>query len=660
MAISTEVAGLAMSVVSGAVKLGRKLDEIMAEEEALRGPLAIPFPDVTLAPSFTKLRKTLKTLLRETQGQTPDPLGSDRASILTLLDGPSDNLSRDKLTQFCRKYGLIEKLGIKTFSPDAAFRQALLARNKLWNLSEPDIHKLTYYLAAGPDRRHNDLGFRIGATVLDVLAEVAGQNTRLIVDHEPTRKLVEVVLMRFSEPDLATMDGWGGILEHALRVTLNTVIDEHEAVAGNQEWLEQVLSAVARARELAPNGDDFVLGLLRGTGFNQLIRGALAQGAGYLSEADNQLWESILADVLVAAADKARGAPSFEAFFDENWHLLVSAGFTSIKEHGAKLLDEDDEILRVTLVASVGALADSFAAGPPTGQTLTTTVRAAISVFADPGVLAPAIRERWLTGMIASVATVVRDDGLRAVFTQPALESYARDALDVLSRYPEVLAQDNKLVRKIISNVLGGMSKVETFGVGPLADSAVAGALTAIAENPGLLDVKYTTVLGDLAGGLAERVANGGITSLQAETLVEVVADVLATNERLYIEAREGLARAVVDAVLDIAGEDETQLLAGAALVVVAERILDIVSTRGLNLPMAPASVKTRLKQVLKAGLSRATEELGHRLAQSDVPAVLAALVERLARGEGIPRVGTAAFETLFATLVEEAAARAA
>jgi len=659
VAISAEVAGLAISVVSGAIKLGKRLDDIQAEEVALRSAVGLAFPDVKLDPPEQKLRSALLQLLRSTKNQTPDPLSADeRVAIAELRAAPASTFF--DLRAKCAQYGLLETIEVKTFKPDVAFQKALSARSSAWELSDEDVKRYTFFVAAGPDTRQNSLGFRISATLLDVLAEVAAQNTRFVISHEPTRRLVESVLTKFSEPDLANLTGWSTVLRSALRSTLNAVIDERDALAGSREWLERALNAVARARELSPKRDDFVIGLFEGRGINELFRGVLTEGADYISEGDPEIWEDILADVLTRAAEKAEGAPGFEEFFQENWHSLVGAGFRSLQVHGPKLLDEDEAILKTTLTAAVGALADAFDQGRPSAETFTSVVEAAIAVFADPGVLAPAIREPWLRDMIASVGSFVRDKGLRASFSQPALEEYARDALMVLSRYPEVLGVDEELVQSVLTDVLSGMAKVENFGVGALADAAVEGALSAIAENVDLLDMDYASVVGQLAGGLAERVAVGGIGGLQAEEILAEVTEVVATNEEIFLRARDGLAEAVIDAILDAAAEDAKGVLVGTAVVATVRRVMHVMAARGKLLVGDMEAVQERLKEIVAAGLAQASKVLGKQLAQQDVPEALVEMIDMLARGEELPDLDSSEFAKLFGKIADDVTKRAA
>jgi len=258
--------------------------------------------------------------------------------------------------------------------------------------------------------------------------------------------------------------------------------------------------------------------------------------------------------------------------------------------------------------------------------------------------------------MIASVATVIRDEGLRKAFTQPALERYVRSALGVLSRHPAALGADGALPGALVSSVLGKMAEADALAPGPLADAAVEGALTAIAEKPGLLDFEYASAVGELAGALARRVAAGGIGSVEAEAVLADALGVVATNERLFLNARDGLANAVVDAVLDAAGEGEG-LLAGAALVAAVRGILEEVARTGLGLPEDLAALEARVKEVLAAGLAQASDDLGRRLATGDVPVVLVALVERLASLEDFPEPDSPEFAELYEDLMADLAA---
>jgi len=237
----------------------------------VRSPLALPFARMVKPPRIKAMKEALQGLLDETAGIVPHPLGAEKRRIEDALAGGE----RDALFKACERNQLLDSITIEVFDPDAEFEKALRNRSQAWNLAEPDIRRYTYFLAAGRDLRNGSLGFRIAAATVDVVTEVAAENARLVIDHEPTRKLVVSILTRFSEPDLAAMGGWSAVLQQALRSTLNVVLDQRDEIARNEVWLQHALSGLGRVREQA--GDDFVIGLLRGSGFDTLFSALLAE-----------------------------------------------------------------------------------------------------------------------------------------------------------------------------------------------------------------------------------------------------------------------------------------------------------------------------------------------------------------------------------------------
>lgn len=650
MVIPSGVADLAISAATAAIKLGKRLDRIMAEEAALRSGLSLSIPPTAHVPVVTEFRRELRRFEKETRGLRPDPLREDRERIKELVQSGT----RDELEEMCTKHGITD-FGLAVFDVDAAVSDVLLARSSAWDLEDADIRSLVFYVAAGEEHRKNSLSFRLGATVLDVLAEFAAEDARFVVEDEDTRKLVQTILTRFSKPDLSELSGWGEVVKNLLRATVNGVLDARDLVHGSREWLEVLLDGLARARDLAPNGDDFIFGIARGEGFKLLVRGILEEAAEVLSDEQSSELQQVIAGVLETAAARVEGAPDFEAYFQENWHALVGAGLGGLAEHGPRLLEGEDPILQKTLTAMVGALADSFSAGPPTGETLVSVANAAIAVFADdPDLLEGSIGEEWARELIQSLAAVAKDAGLREAFSQPALERYSRAALEVMASHPDVLAGDGELARKIVSKVLGGMARAEALSLESLGDAAVESALRAIAENPGLLDLEYAEAFGDLAGKLAERVGQKTLAGFQAEDLLRSVGEVVATNSMLFLDARDGLAQVVVETVLQLA-EDDEGLLAGAAAVATVRRVLEVFAARGNLLPEDETltQLEARLRELLDRSLETASDQIGRSLAQADVPEALAKVVDVWAQGE--LDVADPDFAQLFEDLIKAA-----
>ncbi len=490
----------------------------------MRSSLALGFPEVREAPTIAQRKRALRKLLRETPTTARDALGRDRNKIEGLLT-QSDVAAQ--LWRMCKKYGLTE-FDLQVFDPDAAFRQALLTRRREWSLEDSDIRSLTWFLAAGPERRQSSLAYRIAATTLDVLAETAALNPRLLVERESTRRILQAVLLRFSQPDLSAMEGWSRVLHHALSSTLDGLVDAHEYIAQGEPWIRHALSAVASARDAAPNGDEFLLGLFRGEGFRQLVKGLLEEGASAFSDDQADVFETILAAVLEEAAQRIDASPEFGAFFNDQWHHLLAAALGSLEALGPRILAGEAPILRETLVAAVGSLSESLSQGPPDGDTFVLALETAVGVIADnPELLDDQLREAWLGDLISSLALAARDQGLRSAFSRDALESYLRASLAALGRHPEILVGDGELASTLVGRILGELALVPTFGVETIADAVVVAAFEAIAEKGHLVNGEFPELVAELAAVLAEYVRDRELSAFEASEILELV---IATN----------------------------------------------------------------------------------------------------------------------------------
>ena len=84
--LSTEAAGLSIKIAKGLIKVTSRIDVILAEKEAVKGPLALPIAEVGLSPTQPRMRRALRRLLSATDGTDPDPLGTDRDEILDTVE----------------------------------------------------------------------------------------------------------------------------------------------------------------------------------------------------------------------------------------------------------------------------------------------------------------------------------------------------------------------------------------------------------------------------------------------------------------------------------------------------------------------------------------------------------------------------------------------
>jgi hypothetical protein len=86
--LSTEAAGLVISISQGLIKLSGRLDILLAEKDATTGPLVLPMKQVPLpeVPRAQRIQR-LRDYLDQTKGVVPDPLGPKRAELADLAPG---------------------------------------------------------------------------------------------------------------------------------------------------------------------------------------------------------------------------------------------------------------------------------------------------------------------------------------------------------------------------------------------------------------------------------------------------------------------------------------------------------------------------------------------------------------------------------------------
>ena len=80
----TDSVGLAVSIASGLVKLGARVDVIVAEETAVRSDLGLGSRRMLLAPPAAAMKRSLRELLAELPADR-DPLAPHRSALEALV-----------------------------------------------------------------------------------------------------------------------------------------------------------------------------------------------------------------------------------------------------------------------------------------------------------------------------------------------------------------------------------------------------------------------------------------------------------------------------------------------------------------------------------------------------------------------------------------------
>lgn len=667
---------LGLSITLTLVKLGGRIDRIMAGEAASRSPLAFPAEVSVEPPPVADMTDLLSGfLVREEDNPEATLSAADRAAITQAIEDP-DRVEATLLPVMERF--IPEEIRFQVIDHDNWARGALevLREEGFAPMeSEQATVELLYYLGPGADRREQSLPWQIGMAVFAALAEFALQNQERFVREEGTRKLIGAVLQRLATPDLLEVADGRALIRHVLKATLNGAVDVHEAIDGDNPLLEAVFEALADAREAQPEDqrNDYLIGLVRGKGYKAFIAELIEEGAERLGEAEAPAYRRVIADVLQEASNKVQALPSgagFADFFDDHWADLARAGLRSLEKHGPIILDDTTPILREVLLAAVGSLAETPGRTLLTSDALISATEAAIAaVAAKPELLGSGELGSWARVFYGSFADIVADSGLRRTFSAAGVTRIAQGAAGRLADQPQLLIQDAGLSQAIVGGILKKLAGAPSIGLETLAMAAIDGALTAVSENPALLKrddgeaMIFAEVAADIAGRIAARVRDRSLTEIQGADILDAAIGAIASNAALFTELQSGLANLVIDQVLEAARRDEKNLLTATAVVSLIDSVLQVVAQRGLPLlgDDSAAALAVRINAVVAVGLDTAGQELGRQLDLPAVPLVVAALVDAWARGEAadLDR-DDPAFQALFAQLADQATRPAA
>jgi hypothetical protein len=657
--LSPNAASLVISVTRGLVKLGGRMDLLLAEKEATTGVLAIPMPAVVM-PKVSRATKVerLQDYLAATATDTPDPLHPDREMVTALVAKAEDLDGIDAVFGRVFPGEEIEQV----IDPDAEFLGALRARLPTLDLSHPDVRLACFYCAAGRDERQITYPARIALLVTDVLGEFAAENASLVVRDEGARAIVQSVVERFARPELETFTAWSPLLRHALGATVEGLLANREALGSAAPWVDAVLAALAIARAETADGEDFVTGLVRGKGYSALLAGGLLVAGERLSAESASSYKQIAAEVLRTAAPLVKaGSEGFNAFFQDNWGELLRAGLTAVERYGPVLLEGKKPIVRDATLALVRQLARTPNASLFGAETLHGLANSVIGTGATrPELMDAGIREAWVKDLVGALAKMAADKGLQRSLTRDGLRDAFRSAAAVLGRHPELLSDRPADRVAMIGAVLQSVSAAGTLDAKTLATRALAAILGRVGEQPQLLDSRYADILSAFAGQAAKLVATGALSGAQAADLIDAAADAVLRNPDLFAKLEGKVATAVLDGVLKGSEAGSLKVLGGALLVDLLGETLRMVALRGRDLVEGTTekALVARVADVVTAGLARADQELGRRLDVTCMPLVLAGLVAAVARGEiTVIDPADAKFEQAFALLAEAAIA---
>jgi len=655
--LSTEAAGLVISISQGLIKLSGRLDLLLAEKEATTGPLVLPMKQVALpnVPRAQRIQR-LKDYLDQTKGAVPDPLGTKRAELADLVKPGG---ATDEVDEYFKRI-FPNEADVCVVDPDAEFTKALRTYLPGLDVDKPETRLAAFYVTAGRDGRELNYAARTALLVADCIAEVGAENAALII-HDPRLSAVVTSIVRnLTKPDLETFTEWSPLLRHALAATLDGVLANRSALEGAGPWVDSILAALAMAREESASGEDFVTGLVRGKGYRVLISKGLLVAGERLGPSGADPYRQIAADILRAAAPLVRKSATFSDFFNDNWGELLRAGLVSLEKHGPGLLEGAKPIVREASIALIAELARTPGAIELSGETLFRVADAVIgTVASNPGLLADGVKDAWFKEVVTSAVKAVSDHGVKKAFSPEGLRQIMSQAVAVFAAHPELLVDKPSAQLALVTTIVKAASAAGSVNGKTLATAAITAVLERLGQEPALRATRYAEILPALCGELAKLVADKTLSGVQAADMIAAASDAVLRNPKLFTEFKGNLASAVVKGVLKGAKSSELKLIGGQMLVELAGEVLRTVARRGRD--MAENATETELtdkiSNTIAAGLKRAERELGNRLDTARLPWVLAQLVAAVAKKDlAVIDPEDPKFMEVFAQLAEAAA----
>jgi len=649
-------ATLVLATVQQLLRLGGRIDRLMAQKTATQAQLVLGMPQVRVG-NLAAMRAQSRRVLDETRGADPDPFGADRAEFEREVKAPTTRFD----TLFARHFpGEVAAL---TFSPDEAHLAKLRQEFPAVAWDDLGVRLAAFALAAGPSNQQIGYTGRVALAVADTILEFGAEHTALFVRDAGMQSIAQSVLQRLAEPQWEEFDRWSPVLQAALRIALNAALDHAGAVAPDNPWLDAVLEALVRSRAAAPRPDDFLLGLVRGEGMPLLVSHGIALAGEHLGKEAAGAFGRVAADVLAAAAPFVLDAsnPSLGRFFRDHWGDLLRAGLSSIEEHGDRILAPDRPLLNGVLRAMVGQLAATPDSGFLSGDTVYRLADAAVGVVAaHPGELAGLADKPWLRDFVGAAVDSARRLSVRGLLTRDGADALLADALGVLARHPSLVVGGRPATLELATSVFEALAATPQLTRTParmLGEAAVRAAFGTLADHPELVSTKFAPVVTAAAAHLAGWVGERKITAEQAAALATAVVEAVARNPRYYAGAADAVAATVLAAVQKSFPPDATW---AAGLLVATARETLLACARAGASPAAPTPLPrlgALLASVLAAGLVVAERELGKLTDLEGIPPVLGGLVARALRGE-LTEIDAASsvFVEAFAALARRAA----
>jgi hypothetical protein len=674
MSISVD---LAMSVVSGVIKLGGRIDKVLAENRAVQDDFALPefysTNKTNLDMSEAAVAIIIEIFVNDANSQLITInaiLGWSDSELATNAKRVSSVISKYHLGKLLELIGaadlnpgaynaLVEQdEGLKGLFGDWFFQHYVdpvnpnvqLAQqigeyrlNRKMSLNDEDIYRTSLMISAGRVTQSSS-AWRIAMATLDVFGELTLDNQQSLIKDEKARTIVSSVLKYFTKGDLEDdIQSPGSLFKRVLSATLNGLLDTKDTWQGNDKWINSLLQALTDARASVDDDRqvDYLVGLLSGEGYNRLV-GELIDEAGIFLEAEDdgetKSFKSVIAQMLSKTAEYYQSGPEGGdfSFVKKHWADIARAGLKFFATNSDDLLVGSSELMKTILTSATSALGNR--SGDFSGDDLTKTAETIIqAVGQNPNLIND---ETWMGSVFSSFADTVQNVGLIETFTKTGLEQLTRTTLRAVAEQPELIKSNGEFVKEFIKGMLTDLSGLRTVTAQSLATVAVGAALDVISDRPELVkpDSSITPVIGSFAAELGKLIDEKAITRIQGQDILLAGVSAIAANPELLVRAQNAMTQKLVGKIVEVANNHESRLITGAALTQVIASSLALLSSHGRRLidPDTNDPVQILLNNfaaVLNASLSEAAKQLGNSINLNTLPAAIEELLTQWCRG---------------------------
>jgi hypothetical protein len=495
--------------------------------------------------------------------------------------------------------------------------------------------RLAYYIVESDRLSRNPVLTRILLATADTLLEVLGENASSFIANPKSAALVEDLLYEFAVKrdfdDESAQEIYKGLLN-----ALAVAVLGNPGVFPNKPLLRALFGALNDVKNDV--GEDFLARLITEAGFQELVSAFLRQVGDDPSfiTADQEI-----RDILSAMLRELSGKfPGFVEGDPKAVFSVFEAGLAVGASHVDTILNRHlgaHPLLSCVfsnLVVSVQKLSEenqffaTFAKGKILGDLYKTVLEA---IAANPAALATEAKIKpFMAELLSGFAESLSGTDLKNVFSTETLIEMIHDSLTVLSRYPEMVARDNRFAMKVIQSVFEAATPLvkDGFQTGDVI-ALLDAALRTASENMSLLRMEHhlQAVLCAVSAELSREGVKRLLSVEGRKQAFFASLQAVAVNPKVWSKlAERDRVQPLVIGFLRGIEKDPSGLLSGPVLVDYTRRSLTAAALRGnqfISGQIKPDVIQTLIRLSLEA----AKDEIGKSIDGENLPVFLERMI---------------------------------